>query len=78
MSPTLGSGKISWSTCSKRYLNQFLATNQVPDDDDDDGDVYDNYDYVDDDDDNYGDNYDVKYHIGEKFYIRSMSYGIMP
>lgn len=24
MSPTLGSGKITWSTCSKQYLQQFL------------------------------------------------------
>lgn len=24
MSPTLGSGKITWSSCSKRYLQKFL------------------------------------------------------
>ncbi len=24
MSPTLGSGKNTWSTCSKRYLQEFL------------------------------------------------------
>ena len=24
MSPTLGSGKITWSTCSRQYLKQFL------------------------------------------------------
>lgn len=24
MSPTLGSGKITWSPCSKRYLENFL------------------------------------------------------
>lgn len=24
MSPTLGSGKIKWSHCSRRYLEQFL------------------------------------------------------
>lgn len=24
MSPTLGSGKITWSTCSKNYLQKFL------------------------------------------------------
>ncbi|XP_039277174.1 A disintegrin and metalloproteinase with thrombospondin motifs adt-1 [Nilaparvata lugens] len=28
MSPTLGSGKITWSACSKRYLEQFLRTTQ--------------------------------------------------
>ncbi|RZF44627.1 hypothetical protein LSTR_LSTR000579 [Laodelphax striatellus] len=28
MSPTLGSGKITWSACSKRYLEQFLRTSQ--------------------------------------------------
>ncbi|CAG9762316.1 unnamed protein product [Ceutorhynchus assimilis] len=28
MSPTLGSGKITWSTCSKRYLQKFLDTPQ--------------------------------------------------
>ena len=25
MSPTLGSGKNSWSTCSRSYLTDFLA-----------------------------------------------------
>ena len=25
MSPTLGSGKITWSKCSQNYLNSFLA-----------------------------------------------------
>ncbi|XP_049546517.1 A disintegrin and metalloproteinase with thrombospondin motifs adt-1-like isoform X2 [Anopheles darlingi] len=29
MSPTLGSGKISWSTCSRNYLNAFLKTSQA-------------------------------------------------
>lgn len=24
MSPTLGSGKITWSACSRRYLQKFL------------------------------------------------------
>lgn len=28
MSPTLGSGKITWSPCSKRYLQKFLDTTQ--------------------------------------------------
>ncbi|XP_018565898.1 A disintegrin and metalloproteinase with thrombospondin motifs adt-1-like [Anoplophora glabripennis] len=28
MSPTLGSGKITWSVCSKRYLQKFLDTPQ--------------------------------------------------
>ncbi|XP_060519373.1 A disintegrin and metalloproteinase with thrombospondin motifs adt-1 isoform X2 [Cylas formicarius] len=28
MSPTLGSGKITWSPCSKRYLQKFLDTPQ--------------------------------------------------
>ncbi|XP_075215753.1 A disintegrin and metalloproteinase with thrombospondin motifs adt-2-like isoform X2 [Lycorma delicatula] len=28
MSPTLGSGKITWSPCSRRYLEQFLRTPQ--------------------------------------------------
>ena len=28
MSPTLGSGKISWSSCSRRYLEIFLASDQ--------------------------------------------------
>ncbi|KAK4884284.1 hypothetical protein RN001_000555 [Aquatica leii] len=28
MSPTLGSGKITWSACSRRYLQQFLETTQ--------------------------------------------------
>ncbi|KAF2369048.1 Peptidase M12B ADAM/reprolysin [Trinorchestia longiramus] len=28
MSPTLGSGKISWSTCSRRYLEIFLSSDQ--------------------------------------------------
>ncbi|XP_065207544.1 A disintegrin and metalloproteinase with thrombospondin motifs adt-1-like [Planococcus citri] len=28
MSPTLGSGKITWSTCSKQYLQQFLQSKQ--------------------------------------------------
>ncbi|KAF5283864.1 hypothetical protein FQA39_LY04684 [Lamprigera yunnana] len=28
MSPTLGSGKITWSECSRRYLEQFLETPQ--------------------------------------------------
>ncbi|KAF2894409.1 hypothetical protein ILUMI_11760 [Ignelater luminosus] len=28
MSPTLGSGKITWSACSRRYLQQFLETPQ--------------------------------------------------
>ena len=28
MSPTLGSGKITWSKCSKRYLDMFLDTPQ--------------------------------------------------
>ncbi|XP_074000179.1 A disintegrin and metalloproteinase with thrombospondin motifs adt-2-like isoform X1 [Rhodnius prolixus] len=28
MSPTLGSGKITWSSCSRQYLNQFLRTPQ--------------------------------------------------
>ncbi|VEN43849.1 unnamed protein product [Callosobruchus maculatus] len=28
MSPTLGSGKITWSSCSKRYLQKFLDTPQ--------------------------------------------------
>ncbi|XP_066908281.1 A disintegrin and metalloproteinase with thrombospondin motifs adt-2 isoform X2 [Halyomorpha halys] len=28
MSPTLGSGKITWSTCSRQYLKQFLETPQ--------------------------------------------------
>ncbi|KAJ8924447.1 hypothetical protein NQ315_007244 [Exocentrus adspersus] len=28
MSPTLGSGKITWSTCSKKYLQKFLDTPQ--------------------------------------------------
>ncbi|XP_024083646.1 A disintegrin and metalloproteinase with thrombospondin motifs adt-2 isoform X2 [Cimex lectularius] len=28
MSPTLGSGKIKWSSCSRNYLNQFLRTPQ--------------------------------------------------
>lgn len=25
MSPTLGSGKITWSKCSRTYLDEFLA-----------------------------------------------------
>lgn len=29
MSPTLGSGKITWSPCSKKYLDLFLETNQA-------------------------------------------------
>ncbi|XP_058461510.1 A disintegrin and metalloproteinase with thrombospondin motifs 18 isoform X2 [Malaya genurostris] len=29
MSPTLGSGKITWSACSRNYLNTFLKTNQA-------------------------------------------------
>ncbi|XP_068083520.1 A disintegrin and metalloproteinase with thrombospondin motifs adt-1 [Anabrus simplex] len=28
MSPTLGSGKITWSSCSRRYLEVFLGTSQ--------------------------------------------------
>ncbi|XP_038120942.1 A disintegrin and metalloproteinase with thrombospondin motifs adt-1, partial [Culex quinquefasciatus] len=28
MSPTLGSGKITWSACSRNYLNTFLKTSQ--------------------------------------------------
>ena len=28
MSPTLGSGKNSWSTCSKKYLEEFLRSDQ--------------------------------------------------
>ncbi|KAJ9585414.1 hypothetical protein L9F63_002797, partial [Diploptera punctata] len=28
MSPTLGSGKITWSSCSRRYLQLFLETSQ--------------------------------------------------
>ncbi|CAL4061236.1 unnamed protein product, partial [Meganyctiphanes norvegica] len=28
MSPTLGSGKISWSPCSRRYLDKFLMLNE--------------------------------------------------
>ncbi|RXG70384.1 A disintegrin and metalloproteinase with thrombospondin motifs 16 [Armadillidium vulgare] len=28
MSPTLGSGKVTWSHCSKRYLNNFLRLSQ--------------------------------------------------
>nr|CAD7427841.1 unnamed protein product [Timema monikensis] len=28
MSPTLGSGKITWSSCSRRYLESFLETSQ--------------------------------------------------
>ncbi|XP_044263790.1 A disintegrin and metalloproteinase with thrombospondin motifs adt-1-like [Tribolium madens] len=28
MSPTLGSGKITWSACSRRYLQKFLETSQ--------------------------------------------------
>ncbi|XP_047739971.1 uncharacterized protein LOC108672601 [Hyalella azteca] len=28
MSPTLGSGKITWSTCSRRYLEIFLSSDQ--------------------------------------------------
>ncbi|KRT81533.1 hypothetical protein AMK59_6092, partial [Oryctes borbonicus] len=28
MSPTLGSGKITWSSCSRRYLEKFLDTIQ--------------------------------------------------
>ncbi|CAH0552165.1 unnamed protein product [Brassicogethes aeneus] len=28
MSPTLGSGKITWSSCSRRYLQKFLDTTQ--------------------------------------------------
>ncbi|EFA06592.2 A disintegrin and metalloproteinase with thrombospondin motifs adt-1 isoform X2 [Tribolium castaneum] len=28
MSPTLGSGKITWSACSRRYLEKFLETSQ--------------------------------------------------
>ncbi|XP_040156246.1 A disintegrin and metalloproteinase with thrombospondin motifs adt-1 [Anopheles arabiensis] len=29
MSPTLGSGKITWSSCSRNYLNTFLKTSQA-------------------------------------------------
>ena len=29
MSPTLGSGKITWSLCSKQYLDAFLKTSQA-------------------------------------------------
>ncbi|XP_059477396.1 A disintegrin and metalloproteinase with thrombospondin motifs adt-1-like [Neocloeon triangulifer] len=29
MSPTLGSGKITWSQCSRRYLDAFLETEQA-------------------------------------------------
>ena len=29
MSPTLGSGKISWSSCSRQYLHRFLASSQA-------------------------------------------------
>ena len=29
MSPTLGSGKISWSRCSRAYLHRFLASSQA-------------------------------------------------
>ncbi|XP_047478605.1 A disintegrin and metalloproteinase with thrombospondin motifs adt-1-like isoform X1 [Penaeus chinensis] len=29
MSPTLGSGKITWSSCSRRYLDDFLRTAQA-------------------------------------------------
>ena len=29
MSPTLGSGKISWSPCSKAYLQRFLSSSQA-------------------------------------------------
>ena len=29
MSPTLGSGKNSWSSCSKKYLDEFLSTEQA-------------------------------------------------
>ncbi|XP_062544375.1 A disintegrin and metalloproteinase with thrombospondin motifs adt-1 isoform X2 [Armigeres subalbatus] len=29
MSPTLGSGKITWSACSRNYLNSFLKTTQA-------------------------------------------------
>ena len=29
MSPTLGSGKISWSRCSRAYLHRFLASGQA-------------------------------------------------
>lgn len=29
MSPTLGSGKISWSPCSKAYLHRFLSSSQA-------------------------------------------------
>jgi thrombospondin motif-containing protein 18 len=28
MSPTLGSGKITWSPCSRKYLDMFLETSQ--------------------------------------------------
>lgn len=28
MSPTLGSGKITWSQCSRDYLNTFLRSSQ--------------------------------------------------
>jgi len=28
MSPTLGSGKITWSPCSRKYLDLFLETSQ--------------------------------------------------
>ena len=29
MSPTLGSGKISWSSCSRAYLHRFLSSSQA-------------------------------------------------
>ena len=29
MSPTLGSGKISWSSCSRAYLHRFLSSGQA-------------------------------------------------
>ena len=29
MSPTLGSGKISWSRCSRAYLHRFLSSSQA-------------------------------------------------
>merc|ERR1719328_343921 len=29
MSPTLGSGKISWSSCSRAYLHRFLNSSQA-------------------------------------------------
>uniref|UniRef100_A0A1B0D866 Uncharacterized protein n=1 Tax=Phlebotomus papatasi TaxID=29031 RepID=A0A1B0D866_PHLPP len=29
MSPTLGSGKITWSKCSREYLNKFLESSQA-------------------------------------------------